>query len=322
MNLSESIEKYVAKKRASGMAFYKGGCTLSEFHRYVGDMQLHQIETPQVQMFLDKTLISTATWRLKYQVLERFFEFWHFRGDIPELLMPPPKAPVPQSFVPYIFTRSELRAILRATAENQNFRRRVEKQTLRTFILILYATGGLVGEVLNLKEEDIDFKAGTMTMTSSGYSRSRKIPIGSDLQVILQKYMAWKVRNKLTNAHLLVTIDDLPISVSIVVKNWRRLRVFAGIVRRDASSYQPRMHDLRYTFAVHRITSWIRSGADLNRMLPALAAYMGQVGLGATDRYLHLTPERFSKQLKKLTSVRAHKHWRDDKGLMEFLAKI
>jgi hypothetical protein len=81
------------------------------------------------------------------------------------------------------------------------------------------------------------------------------------------------------------------------------------------------LSDLRFTFAVHRITSWIRGGADLNRMLPALAAYMGQ-RLGSTERYYHLTPERFKKHLKKLSSQGHHGHWRDDRRLMEFLASL
>jgi hypothetical protein len=82
------------------------------------------------------------------------------------------------------------------------------------------------------------------------------------------------------------------------------------------------MDDLRITFAVHRITSWIRNGANLNRMLPALAAYMGQVGLGATDRYLLLTPERYRKQLDILSPMRGKKHWRDDKELMAFVRTL
>ena len=82
------------------------------------------------------------------------------------------------------------------------------------------------------------------------------------------------------------------------------------------------MHDLRFTFAVHRITSWIRNGADLNRMLPALAAYMGQVGLGSTETYLSMTPERFRRELDKLSPNRAKGRWRNDKVLMEFLANL
>jgi hypothetical protein len=82
------------------------------------------------------------------------------------------------------------------------------------------------------------------------------------------------------------------------------------------------MNDLKYTFAVHRITSWIRDGANLNRMLPALAAYMGQGGLGSTERYLSMTPERYRKQLEKLSPRRGRGQWRNNKALMKFLATL
>lgn len=103
---------------------------------------------------------------------------------------------------------------------------------------------------------------------------------------------------------------------------FRRLRRIAGITRNVAASYQPRMHDLRATFAVHRITTWIKSGLDLNRMLPALAAYIGNVGLQSTDQYLALTPERFRKELRKLSPQRGRKRWRDDPALMKFLSSL
>jgi integrase/recombinase XerD len=85
---------------------------------------------------------------------------------------------------------------------------------------------------------------------------------------------------------------------------------------------QPRVDDLRYTFAVHRITAWIENGADLNRMLPALAAYMGQVGLGSTGRYLFMTPERFRKNLDQLSPMHGKGRWRDDRELMQFLSNL
>jgi hypothetical protein len=82
------------------------------------------------------------------------------------------------------------------------------------------------------------------------------------------------------------------------------------------------MQDLRPTFAVHRITSWMRTRADLNRLLPALAVYMGYANLSATQNYLSLTPERFRKVLNKLNPIRRKGHWRDDKELMQFLSAL
>src|ERR1700723_3595589 len=63
-------------------------------------------------------------------------------------------------------------------------------------------------------------------------------------------------------------------------------------------------------------------GADLNRMIPALSAYIGQVGLGSTDRSLSLTPERFRTQLDKLSPRRGKKRWRENPALIGFLAEL
>ena len=97
------------------------------------------------------------------------------------------------------------------------------------------------------------------------------------------------------------------------------MRKRAGVARHDDARYEPRIHDLRHTFAVHRLTGWFKHGADLNRMIPALSAYMGQHDLGAAERYLRLTPERFRTQLNKLSPKRRRKKWRDDGALMKFL---
>ena len=66
----------------------------------------------------------------------------------------------------------------------------------------------------------------------------------------------------------------------------------------------------------------MRTGADLNRLLPALAVYMGHANLCTTQKYLAMTPERFRKQLNKLSPIRRKGHWRDDKELMAFLSDL
>ena len=51
----------------------------------------------------------------------------------------------------------------------------------------------------------------------------------------------------------------------------------------------------RHSAAVHRLIAWYRSGADLQRLLPKLATYLGHVDLSATQHYLTLTPELLSE---------------------------
>jgi site-specific recombinase XerD len=71
-----------------------------------------------------------------------------------------------------------------------------------------------------------------------------------------------------------------------------RLRVKANVVRDGAGPrHQPRLHDLRHSFAVHRLISWYRDGADVQRLLPKLATYLGHINISGTQRYLTLTPD-------------------------------
>jgi len=65
----------------------------------------------------------------------------------------------------------------------------------------------------------------------------------------------------------------------------------AAVSRHDGGRYQPRLHDLRHTWAVHRLVAWYQDGADVQRLLPALATYLGHVHIAATQCYLTMTPE-------------------------------
>jgi len=51
------------------------------------------------------------------------------------------------------------------------------------------------------------------------------------------------------------------------------------------------VHSLRHTFAVHRLTSWYRQGADVQRLLPVLSTLLGHRDLNGTQIYLSMTPE-------------------------------
>lgn len=71
-----------------------------------------------------------------------------------------------------------------------------------------------------------------------------------------------------------------------------RLRVRAKVMDETAATrHQPRLHDLRHSFAVHRLITWYRDGADVQRLLPKLSTYLGHVHISGTQRYLTLTPE-------------------------------
>ncbi|WP_188760755.1 tyrosine-type recombinase/integrase [Edaphobacter acidisoli] len=309
-------------KHANGYLFEKGESTLFAFSRQTGDIQLADVKSEDILGFLNGTPVSTITWRLKYWTLCRFFEHWFSRGAMPELALPTPRPFVRQTFVPYVFTKLELRSLLEATAQNQKLIIRIDGATLRTIILFLYGTGASVGESTRVLQSDVDLQKGFIRIRSPHSHRSRYIPIGQDLVDVLRQYVAWRSQIRGPSQHLFVTKKGRQVCAEKIAKNFKRLRTIAGIHRRDGSRYQPRVSDLRFTFAVHRITKWIEDGVDLNRMLPALAAYMGQVGLGSTERYLSMTPERFRKDLDKLSPMRGRGQWSNDPELMRFLTSL
>jgi integrase/recombinase XerD len=72
---------------------------------------------------------------------------------------------------------------------------------------------------------------------------------------------------------------------------FQQIRVHAGLSREGGPRCQPRLHDLRHTSAVHRLTSWYREGKDVQKLLPQLSVYMGHTHLAATQVYLTVTPE-------------------------------
>jgi integrase len=324
MKLSEGIALYVEHKRISGIDFNKGHSNFLSLCRKIGDVQLSEISSHDVLRFLNGPKTSTVTFRSKHSQIRYFFEFMASRELMAEIRMPPNRPLVRQTFTPYIYTREELHRLLKATRTRSRwaFNVLIAPQTLRTFLISLYATGSLVSEMIRLTDRDVDLNAGTMTVRSARFDRKRKLPLSADLLRELRKYADWKRRIGLMGGAFFAKDDGTPLVARTMNNNFQRLRQSAGVLRHDSAQYQPRMHDLRATFAVHRIASWIRNKADLNRMLPALAAYMGQAGLTSTERYLYLTPERFRTDLERLSPTKKRRHWRDDPKLIAFLSQL
>lgn len=323
MTLLEAVQIFVERKKSEGLSYGKSEKDLLSLSSHVGKFSLARVTARQIAAFLDGPKTSPFTWEKKYGLLRAFFDFWLARGEIETLPLPAKRRTSHRAFIPYIYTYSDIRALLKATRISQKQEYcRIDARTLRTFLIFLYGTGSLVGEAMRLQVEDLDLKKRSLTIRAHLNNRSRTVPIGPDLKKILGEYLEWRFSQGPSSIYFFANKDGECLSTSTLSTTFLRLRRHSGVERCDGARYQPRMHDLRHTFAVHRITGWIRHRADLNRMLPALAAYMGQAGIGSTERYLSLTPERFRTQLDKLSPMRRKKRWRDDKALMKFLAEL
>src|SRR5204863_9578797 len=74
---------------------------------------------------------------------------------------------------------------------------------------------------------------------------------------------------------------------------------------------RPRIHDLRHTFAVHRLLRWYREGVDVQNRLPLLSTFMGHVNPRNTEVYLTITDD-----LLREANTRFHRYFGSifDKG--------
>lgn len=323
MTLKEAVEHYVGRKRSQGLAYCTTALYLHAFCKRSANVPLESVTAREILPFLDENDTSPATWMRKYYLLRAFFDFWLARGEIGKLPMPAKRRMEQKPLVPYIYTHSEIRNLLKATRKSQMLPKCViDPFTFRTFLIFLYATGALVGEALRLSIRDVDLKNGFVTIRCNPHSRSRTIPICSDLVSVLKNYFVERRRQESTDRHVFLNTRGGALDLISIDRTFHRLRRSSGIRWRNDVCHQPRMHDLRHTFAVHRITGWIKHNANLNEMLPALSVYMGFVGLGITEKYLSLTPERLRAQLIELSPQCSKRRWRDDPKLMQFLSHL
>ena len=76
----------------------------------------------------------------------------------------------------------------------------------------------------------------------------------------------------------------------------QRLGIYRSEQYRNGVFYgTPHLHELRRTFAVHRLLRWYREQVDINSKLPLLATYMEHSYFGFTKTYLTLTQQLLSE---------------------------
>ncbi|RRA50492.1 tyrosine-type recombinase/integrase [Acidipila sp. EB88] len=312
MKLSEAIEKYVIHKQATGFRHASARSRFLRFSRYLGDADLADVTTDDVTTYLGSPLSGLATWHDNYLRLRRFFDYWVIQGEMEHLGMPPRPVRRRPTTRPYVYRTAEIQRLLRATVQCQaGANCLVDAETLRMYLIVLYATGITTCELLDLQNADVDLDGKTISVFNRRYLRRRELPIGVDLRNLLGEFARGRPTAPKGSGALFADKTGKPIQSWQVTHCFSRLRRIAEVGSRDPTIQQPRVSDLRTTFAVHRIQAWMRSGDDLNRMLPALASYMGHVGLGAIDKYLDLTPEGFAGPLAILSSQQGGGPWRN-----------
>jgi integrase/recombinase XerD len=294
MRMYKLIEQYVAFRRSLGERCHTNGNILRAFGRMLGKAtRVTAVSGEQVSTFLTGRGPITSAWHVKHNALLGFYRYAITRGYVTAAPLPAVIPKRPPAFVPYIYSVDEIQRLLRATDSYQHNRSCMEPITLRNLLLLMYATGLRIREVVALNRGDVDFDDSLLTIRQTKFYKTRLVPFQPRLTSVLIQYAA-RHGDQLAPtavAPFFTQRSGDRVNQDTLEHSFRRVCEHAGIRRSDGARYQPRLHDVRHTFAVHRLTSWYRQGANVQQLLAQLSVYLGHVHLAATQVYLSMTPE-------------------------------
>ncbi len=294
MKLKALVAQYVTFRKSLGARFESNQSLLNTFCRQMGEeIDVTDVKAKRVDTFLAGTGPVTSYWHRKYVVLRGLYRYAISRGlvSVSPLLTTVPKLPEP--FIPYIYSRDELRRLFNSTTSHRKHRK-LEPHTLRAILVLLYGAGLRVSEAVALTLDDVDLAAALITVRASKFNKTRLVPLGPDLNQLMVQYEASRKEaghSQSGTAPFFVLLQGGGVQIKLVQDTFRGLREYADVRRADGARYQPRLHDLRHCFAVHRLVSWYQQGADVQKLLPQLSTYLGHVNIAATQIYLTMTPE-------------------------------
>ena len=300
--LSKVISEYVTHKRAAGRDYTDEEEHLYRFDAFAGKHGCPVDTLPKeiVLLWIEKRPHEKKLTQIKrINSVKRFAIFLNERGYT-AYVYPYSGEMTPEPYLPYIFTEEQIGTIIRLADQ---YKSTIASRNLNLIVplvfRLLYGCGLRTSEVLNLRLQDLDTDNGVLRITDSKYGKSRLVPMAPSITSRCAEY------NRLTSA-------DLDGSTYMfrnhygnrfsdqVIYHWFRELLARARISHGGKGHGPRVHDIRHTFAVHRLKLWAKEGRAIQQLLPLLSAYMGHCDLRGTQVYIRLTPDVFPEIAKTM----------------------
>ncbi|KKR03174.1 MAG: Integrase/recombinase [Candidatus Uhrbacteria bacterium GW2011_GWF2_39_13] len=166
---------------------------------------------------------------------------------------------------------------------------------------MLYTLGLRLNEALNLTLRDVNFDHGTIFIQDSKFHKDRIIPFGPKMGVHLKKYIFLRrhiFKPVKSNDYLFIARQRFRVSDGNIRCAFSKL-IKSQQTNDSHGKAHPRLHDLRHTFAVHRLLQWYKDGVDVQNKLPLLSTFMGHVDIYSTQVYLSITEDILKEANKR-----------------------
>ena len=286
--LADHVADYLRLRRALGFALGRHGHDLQDFVAFLDAAGAATI-----------TVDLTVAWARSKQAVKPItvdFRISAVRGFANYMSAIDPTTEVPPAGLlsvprrrpgPHIYSPGEIQQLFAAAAR---LTPPLRAATLSTMLGLIAATGMRSGEAMALTRRDVALVDGVITIQHAKFDRQRIVPLHPTTTAALRKYALTRdhlCHDPATDQFFLSARGD-PVTRSSLDTTFRALTVQIGI--REGTA-QPRVHDLRHTFAVRTLIEWQRSGADITTHLPLLSTYLGHVEPKNTYWYLTAVPE-------------------------------
>jgi len=239
------------------------------------------------------TKVQPSTWAWRLGMVRRF-AIWHSATE-PHTEIPPAGL-LPHRYrrkPPYIYRDEEVEKLLLRTQQLPS-PKGLRARTYTTLFSLLVATGMRVNEALSLDRPDVDLERGILYIRRTKFGKSRYVPVHPSTLDALKQFAA--ARDHIFPAPL--TPAFFLSERARRITEWMARYTFAKLsqqigLRLSAKGHGrgPRLQDMRHRFAACTLIRWYRAGRDVERELPKLATYLGQVHVNDTYWYLEAVPE-------------------------------
>jgi len=313
MKLEDLVEHYIKHRESFGEPFNKKSrYLLKQFIRKTGrDATVENISTEMVFTFLNgKTEKITSSWFVKQRALGSLFKYAISRGYINKSPLPDFSPQKPPRFIPYIYGNGELKRLFDSALTYQKRPSPTDPHMIRTILILTYTLGLRRRETLLIKLKDIDLKKRTILIEQSKYYKTRYVTFNQQVGDVIIKYLSRRKdmgRPQSPDTYLFIGKKDKPLSGSLLDVIFSKIRTEAGIRREDGAVYQPRIYDLRHTFATKRLINWYEEGKDVQQLLPVLSTFLGHQRLDYTSVYLSMTDKLLEEASNKFNNY-VNKH--------------
>lgn len=194
-----------------------------------------------------------------------------------------------EAYIPTIFTQQEIKQLLLQAKTLPPCRIPIRAHTFYTLLGLLYTTGIRIGEALALNINDYFSQTQRLHVRKGKFRKERWVALTESTCNVLNDYLKEKEQWVTTTQEspFFISLRKNRLSESAANLAFRTV-LKKSIMQKKSKAH---LHDVRHTFAVHRLTLWYQQGVDINALLPALATHMGHVSITSTQIYLHTTPQ-------------------------------